>query len=85
MDDEEKILDPEPSSTTSPTTEVDQDAPPPSLSFQDTVREMQTTQSQADVTPSFYFICCAWYLLANDEKGLELESLGLEGFTIRRS
>jgi hypothetical protein len=84
MGDEEKTLDPEPS-TTSPTTEVDQDAPPPLLSFQeDTVREMQTTQSQGDVTLLFYFVCVLH--LANEKGLLELELLGLEeDFTIPSS
>lgn len=49
------------------------------LSFQDTVKEMQGNQSQADVTLPFYFICILH--LAN-EKGLTLESTGLEDFRI---
>jgi condensin complex subunit 2 len=52
-------------------------AGPPS--FQDTVRDMQATQSQADATLPFYFICVLH--LAN-EKGLALESMGLEDFVI---
>jgi condensin complex subunit 2 len=48
-------------------------------SFQDTVRDMQATQSQADATLPFYFICVLH--LAN-EKGLALESKGLEDFVI---
>ena len=49
------------------------------LSFRETVRDMQTTQSQADVTLPFYFICILH--LAN-EKGLALESMGLDDFVI---
>jgi condensin complex subunit 2 len=52
------------------------------LSFQDTVREMQTSQSQSDVSLPFYFICILH--LAN-EKGLALESCGLEDFIIHSS
>jgi len=52
------------------------------LSFHDTVREMQSTRSQADATLPFYFICILH--LAN-EKGLALESLGLEDFIIHNS
>ena len=52
------------------------------LSFQDTVKEMKATQSQADVTLPFYFICVLH--LAN-EKGLALESKGLEDFVIHSS
>jgi condensin complex subunit 2 len=50
-----------------------------SLSFQQTIREMQESQSQSDVTLPFYFICILH--LAN-EKGLALESTGLEDFII---
>jgi condensin complex subunit 2 len=50
------------------------------LSFQQTVRDMQASQSQTDVTLPFYFICILH--LAN-EKGLVLESTGLEDFIIR--
>jgi condensin complex subunit 2 len=52
------------------------------LSFQTTVQEMQTTQTQGDVSLPFYFICILH--LAN-EKGLELESRGLEDFVIQSS
>ncbi len=52
------------------------------LSFQDTVREMQATQSQPDVTLPFYFICILH--LAN-EKGLALETMGLGDFIIHSS
>jgi len=48
-------------------------------SFKDTVEKMDAAQSQNDVTVSFYFICCLH--LAN-EKGLKLESTGLEDFVI---
>jgi condensin complex subunit 2 len=57
-------------------------AAPGPLSFQDTVKEMQGTQKQTDVTLPFYFICMLH--LAN-EKGLALESTGLEDFIIRTS
>lgn len=50
------------------------------LSFQDTVRDMEGCKTQVDVTLPFYFICVLH--LAN-EKGLKLESLGLEDFVIR--
>ena len=50
------------------------------MSFQSTVRDMQKTQSQADVTLPFYFICVLH--LAN-EKNLELHSQGLEDFHIQ--
>ena len=40
---------------------------------------MEMAQSQTDVTVSFYFICCLH--LAN-EKGLKLDSTGLEDFMI---
>ena len=52
---------------------------PAPISFQKTVQDMQTSQSQADVTLPFYFICILH--LAN-EKGLALESQGLEDFCI---
>lgn len=57
-------------------------AKPCPLSFQDTVKEMQGTQKQSDVTLPFYFICVLH--LAN-EKGLALESTGLEDFIIHTS
>mmetsp|Transcript_26585 Transcript_26585/g.62176 ORF Transcript_26585/g.62176 Transcript_26585/m.62176 type:complete len:912 (+) Transcript_26585:145-2880(+) len=53
-----------------------------SLSFQDTVRDMQARQSQTDVTLPFYFICI---LHLCNEKGLSLESSGLEDFIIHNS
>lgn len=49
------------------------------VSFKDTVEKMELAQSQHDVTVSFYFICCLH--LAN-EKGLKLDSTGLEDFMI---
>jgi condensin complex subunit 2 len=52
------------------------------LSFQDTVRDMQTNQSQSDVTVPFYFICI---LHLCNEKGLALESSGLDDFVIHSS
>ena len=52
------------------------------LSFQKTVRDMQSSQTQADVTLPFYFICVLH--LAN-EKGLALESTGLDDFLIHGS
>ena len=52
---------------------------PQYVSFKDTVEKMDTAQSQNDVTVSFYFICCLH--LAN-EKGLKLDSTGLEDFMI---
>jgi condensin complex subunit 2 len=54
----------------------------PTISFQQTVREMEAAKAQPDVTLPFYFICVLH--LAN-EKGLELDSLGLEDFMIRSS
>ncbi|CAJ1937630.1 unnamed protein product [Cylindrotheca closterium] len=53
-----------------------------SLSFQSTVKEMQSTQTQSDATLPFFFICVLH--LAN-EKGLALESTGLEDFIIHTS
>ena len=49
------------------------------VSFKETVDKMEMAQSQNDVTVSFYFICCLH--LAN-EKGLKLDSTGLEDFLI---
>ncbi|KAL3790838.1 hypothetical protein ACHAWO_007935 [Cyclotella atomus] len=49
------------------------------VSFKETVETMDQAQSQHDVTVSFYFICCLH--LAN-EKGLKLDSTGLEDFMI---
>ena len=49
------------------------------VSFKETVESMEQAQSQHDVTVSFYFICCLH--LAN-EKGLKLDSTGLEDFII---
>lgn len=74
-DDEEEIEEPEIPMTP-------QNQPDGPLSFQDTVKEMQITQNQSDVTLPFYFICVLH--LAN-EKGLALESMGLEDFVIHSS
>lgn len=52
------------------------------LSFHDTVRDMQINQSQSDVTVPFYFICI---LHLCNEKGLSLESSGLDDFVIQNS
>lgn len=49
------------------------------LSFQELLKTMESQQSQSDVTFPFYFICTLH--LAN-EKGLILESEGLDDFTI---
>ncbi|KAL3914123.1 MAG: hypothetical protein SGILL_006225, partial [Bacillariaceae sp.] len=49
------------------------------ISFQDTVRDMQESQSQTDVTLPFYFICV---LHLCNEKGMTLESSGLNDFMI---
>eukprot|EP00956_Cyclotella_meneghiniana_P010241 scaffold14139_cov74-Cyclotella_meneghiniana.AAC.13 len=49
------------------------------VSFKETVESMEQAQTQNDVTVSFYFICCLH--LAN-EKGLKLDSTGLEDFMI---
>lgn len=49
------------------------------LSFKDTVKELESSQSQGDVSLPFYFICLLH--LAN-EKGLVLESTSLEDFRI---
>ena len=49
------------------------------ISFNDTIMEMSISQSQNDVTLPFYFICLLH--LAN-EKGLRLESQGLNDFII---
>lgn len=49
------------------------------LSFQETVREMESSQSQSDVTLPFYFICMLH--LAN-EQCLRLDSKGLTDFSI---
>lgn len=78
--DEEKIDDEEKES--SPMSVALTPATDAHLSFQDTVREMQSTQAQSDVTLPFYFICVLH--LAN-EKGLALESTGLEDFIIHSS
>eukprot|EP00980_Cylindrotheca_fusiformis_P005849 scaffold1228_cov119-Cylindrotheca_fusiformis.AAC.16 len=61
---------------------IEEAVEPAPLSFQDTVKEMQSSQTQSDVTLPFYFICVLH--LAN-EKGLALESTGLEDFIIRAS
>lgn len=52
---------------------------PKSLSFKETVSDLKSSQGQSDVTLPFYFICLLH--LAN-EKGLRLESNGLEDFVI---
>ncbi|EJK47948.1 hypothetical protein THAOC_33297, partial [Thalassiosira oceanica] len=52
---------------------------PQYVSFKNTVEKLDSAQSQSDVTVSFYFICCLH--LAN-EKGLKLESTGLDDFTV---
>lgn len=52
------------------------------LSFQNTVNEMRNNQSQSDVTLPFYFICV---LHLCNEKGLLLESCGLDDFIIHNS
>ena len=57
----------------------DNEGDPQYVSFKDTVEKMDKAQSQNDVTVSFYFICCLH--LAN-EKGLKLDSTGLEDFMI---
>lgn len=49
------------------------------VSFQDAVNEMEAQKTQMDATLPFYFICVLH--LAN-EKGLRLESQGLQDFTI---
>jgi condensin complex subunit 2 len=49
------------------------------VSFQQTVRDMQATQAQTDVTLPFYFICV---LHLCNEKGMTLESSGLNDFLI---
>jgi len=63
-----------------PKVETDNDGT--EVSFQDTVRDMQTNQSQSDVTVPFYFICI---LHLCNEKGLALESSGLDDFVIHSS
>jgi condensin complex subunit 2 len=57
-------------------------ADPEALSFQDTIQKMKSSQTQSDVTLPFYFICVLH--LAN-EKGLALESQGLQDFIIHSS
>jgi condensin complex subunit 2 len=59
-----------------PITDVER---PKFLSFRKTVQDMEVGQAQGDVTLPFYFICLLH--LAN-EKGLRLESNGLEDFLI---
>ena len=49
------------------------------MSFQQTVKDIEESKTQADVTLPFYFICILH--LAN-EKGLRLDSKGLEDFDI---
>jgi condensin complex subunit 2 len=66
------------------TAEAMSEAKTDTVTFQDTVRELELQKSQADVTVPFYFICILH--LAN-EKGLELTSTSLDhpldDFTIR--
>ncbi|KAL3937125.1 MAG: hypothetical protein SGBAC_007692 [Bacillariaceae sp.] len=62
--------------------EQQSETPKGSLSFQSTVKEMQSTQTQSDATLPFFFICVLH--LAN-EKGLALESTGLKDFIIHSS
>jgi condensin complex subunit 2 len=66
------------------TAEAMPEAKTETVTFQDTVRELELQKSQADVTVPFYFICILH--LAN-EKGLELTSTSLDhpldDFTIR--
>merc|ERR1719253_192930 len=57
----------------------DHQGEPPHASFKQTVEMMDQGQSQSDVTVSFYFICLLH--LAN-EKGLKLDSAGLDDFII---
>jgi condensin complex subunit 2 len=57
----------------------DEQAAPHCLSFNDAVRDLEAAKSQADVSLPFYFICVLH--LAN-EKGLRLDSKGLEDFHI---
>mmetsp|Transcript_43027 Transcript_43027/g.104050 ORF Transcript_43027/g.104050 Transcript_43027/m.104050 type:complete len:929 (+) Transcript_43027:106-2892(+) len=52
------------------------------LSFQSVVSDMQQSQAQGDVTLPFYFICT---LHLCNEKGLALESCGLDDFRIHGS
>jgi condensin complex subunit 2 len=66
--------------------ETQDDPPAPSateksglLSFKETVQSMEAAKTQMDVSLSFYFICILH--LAN-EKGLRLDSNGLEDFDI---
>ena len=55
---------------------------PKPLSFQAVVSDMQKSQAQGDVTLPFYFICT---LHLCNEKGLALESCGLNDFRIHGS
>jgi condensin complex subunit 2 len=80
--DEEAMDDSETEEEDAPIAPKSTTAAPGPLSFQDTVKQMQGTQKQSDVTLPFYFICLLH--LAN-EKGLALESTGLEDFIIRTS
>jgi len=52
------------------------------MSFQDAVHDLEQQKTQMDVTLPFYFICILH--LAN-EKGLRLESQGLDDFTIHNA
>jgi condensin complex subunit 2 len=59
--------------------ETAEDEEPQVVSFQNAVGELEATKSQLDVSLSFYFICVLH--LAN-EKGLRLDSKGLDDFEI---
>jgi condensin complex subunit 2 len=67
-----------PEDPASPLPDNEQDTPH-CLSFNDAVRDLEAAKSQADVSLPFYFICVLH--LAN-EKGLRLDSKGLEDFHI---
>jgi condensin complex subunit 2 len=71
---DEGLVDPAP-----PLPDDEQSAHPHCLSFNDAVRDLDAAKSQADVSLPFYFICVLH--LAN-EKGLRLDSKGLEDFDI---
>lgn len=77
-EDQDDSLDEDDESAKPPGTPVNSE-PPKSLSFKETVNDMEANQPQGDVTLPFYFICLLH--LAN-EKGLRLESTGLEDFII---
>jgi condensin complex subunit 2 len=67
-----------PDDPASPLPDGEQSAPH-CLSFNDAVRDLEAAKSQADISLPFYFICVLH--LAN-EKGLRLDSKGLEDFHI---